>query len=60
MPNAAGRIVSIGGPVLYFRIRGPQRVGELVEPDDVTSLHAVCPTGLGQEELLGQPFKEGE
>lgn len=24
---------------MYFRIRGPQRVGEPVEPDEVGSLH---------------------
>jgi hypothetical protein len=50
---------------LYFRISS-QSV-ELIEPDDVTSFHAVCPAGLGygalaeivQKEDLGEILPAG-
>jgi hypothetical protein len=41
--------VGIGGSALYFRISS--KSVKLVELEDVTSFHAVCPAGLGQREL---------
>ena len=49
-------LVGIGGSALYFRISS-QSV-DLVEPDDVTSFHAVRAAGLSQSELAEIVVKE--